>query len=63
VLSRHIKNGKEPRPSVLQASPTPERGNVKRAATTEGQASGGARLEWRAAWRDKDNGCGIEVLD
>ena len=24
---------------------------------------GSARLEWRAAWRDKDNGCGIEVLD
>ena len=24
---------------------------------------GSARLEWRAAWCEKDNGCEIEVLD
>jgi hypothetical protein len=49
--SRHIKTGKS-RASVLQASPTPERGNVKGSNDRGSGERGSARLEWPAAWRD-----------
>jgi hypothetical protein len=49
VLSRHQKR-EIAAPSVLRASPTPERGNAKDQQTTEGQASGGAR-DWNGARR------------
>ena len=35
----------------------------QKGSNDRGSGERGARLEWRAAWRDKDNGCGIEVLD
>ena len=63
VLSRQVKNGKEPRLQSCKHRRRRSAAMSKGSNDRESGERGSARLEWRAAWRNRDNGCGIEVLD